>query len=493
MFSSTLPPELNLQIMDFLTIPELVLITSVDNYALNTSIDLISRKSLVEIIEFIILNPALGLKFTYWLKNKSIFQALIEKPPERDAFRVLLQALVVGNVQWINSDKVRDALDVVSLDKNLLDPFKSGLERSIAALLSAQAQPFFSARIPKTYHLPAYLNLPHVDFTFLAGKYFNFKYAYLYGGTFDFAIVKNADFSFADLTLSRHVEAEFMASKFTSALMRSAKFLSSTLIANDFRGADFDAAQLIHSVITSCDFTEAELVNNVDFSYAKLKDCDFTLAHILRANFFGATLRGLKFIQAQLHEIDFSTCLLSGRFCGLNFFEADIRDCNFYQLDLRDACFMFADLTNVNFSSADLRGADFFGASLLDVNCNNVILPGFNCLDGKFSIKQDEFLVVNENDQCMLNLATILVLEFYASQANQRNEIAAFNTLCALIKNTHDDLSKPLTELIDKWRAIPIFNLRNSFFASAPLAKEITDLIDAIYCASSKVNLLASY
>lgn len=127
--------------------------------------------------------------------------------------------------------------------------------------------------------------------------------------------VHNADFSFQQLSGRDFVCTTFVDCRFHNTYFDDADLTYVSFRRCDLAGAHFAYANLAHSTFKDCTFTNIQQV------------ADFTAANLPYADFSGAQLVGVQFVDAVLHKTNFTNAnLRSANFAGAQLTETDFKD-----------------------------------------------------------------------------------------------------------------------------------------------------------------------
>ncbi|TKV98119.1 hypothetical protein SEVIR_9G539100v4 [Setaria viridis] len=124
--------------------------------------------------------------------------------------------------------------------------------------------------------------------------------------------------------------------------------------------------------LSGLDLSKLDL-SEVDFSYACIKNTDFSCANLYKAK-FGVEASSSSFQNAILRECEFVGANLQDSILdGANLRSANLQDacltrCSFIETDLHSAHLQTANLTSANLSGANLEAANLKGAKLSGTN-----------------------------------------------------------------------------------------------------------------------------
>ncbi|MBC6416008.1 MAG: pentapeptide repeat-containing protein [Bdellovibrionales bacterium] len=139
----------------------------------------------------------------------------------------------------------------------------------------------------------------------------NFKNKDLSNFTFDYANLRNSDFTLATLEKSSFEGADLTEVTFEKAGFKSSFFEEAVLTRAIFSGAMFresdfleDKTSFKSADLIKANFTDAELID-ISFEKADLTEANFTKAKLTNVSFEGAILTGAVFTDAELIDISF--------------------------------------------------------------------------------------------------------------------------------------------------------------------------------------------
>lgn len=122
------------------------------------------------------------------------------------------------------------------------------------------------------------------------------------------SIFAGADFSLANLTDARMVDAQCERANFSGATMARVDLSRAQLTGADFANAEMPEASFVQARLTDATLTGAKAMRanflradlrNASLSYARLDGADFAQADLQGARFNGATLNGANFATAR--------------------------------------------------------------------------------------------------------------------------------------------------------------------------------------------------
>ena len=126
---------------------------------------------------------------------------------------------------------------------------------------------------------------------------------------------------------------------------------------------------LQHIILALMRLEDTDL-NDLDLSFSRLIEVDFSRASLIATNFHGSALDGALFSKANLQKANFSYANLA----GIGFNDTDLRGANFSYANLNTTC---ENWKHVNigrgigsFNNADIRGADFTNAYIEGMQFN---------------------------------------------------------------------------------------------------------------------------
>lgn len=197
-------------------------------------------------------------------------------------------------------------------------------------------------------------------------------------------LIKNADFTLAQLSEVNLSSADMEGARFNNALIEGSIFSSASLTRADFSGARINDSIFQKAQMSSTQFVRTE-IRDSRFNDAPLKQSVFQNAFLTNVKFNGSDLGHSSFSETDFDRVDFSHASLEGSdLSGNNFYEvmfentnmayvllnlADLThstalDTDFSGADLSGTLFYQANLTGSRFQNADLDSVDFTGANL---------------------------------------------------------------------------------------------------------------------------------
>jgi len=178
-----------------------------------------------------------------------------------------------------------------------------------------------------------------------------------------------ADFSRADLVDAVMEGGNFREADFTGCRMGGASLASACLVGAHLEtsfgtGAVFTSAEMTGAILSrGCRFLDA------DFSGIRADESIWEGAELVRCDFSGARMRGADFTLAVLTEAVLRCCdLASARFDDASLVSADLENANLFQ----------ARLERVDLSNANLRGVNLYEAETRGARLEKVELHGAN-------------------------------------------------------------------------------------------------------------------
>lgn len=190
-----------------------------------------------------------------------------------------------------------------------------------------------------------------------------------------------------------------MPERFHDQDLSGADFANADLVAATFTGctltgANFRHADLTEAVFTGCRGLPEEEGDELDFSYATLRETRFERCDLTTARFCRASAYALSFDQCQIQGADFSNCDFSLPIRGAATLASfRMTDCNFAFGDLSNTYLNECVLTgnrmidvlahNCTLTGADLSGSDLTGLTGqgLDLAGADLRAASFNTLD----------------------------------------------------------------------------------------------------------------
>lgn len=147
-------------------------------------------------------------------------------------------------------------------------------------------------------------------------------------------------------------------------------------------GAILSNATFTRIEMQRINFSEAQL-DNASFAEAQLDNIDYSFSQLGNANFSSVKLRNVTFLHSSFHNTSFFNASLSnGRFLGLceniDFSFTRLKDVDFSSGALFDVNFSYAHLDNVRFPSATLHNVNFSFANLSRAIFSNAQLVNAN-------------------------------------------------------------------------------------------------------------------
>lgn len=194
----------------------------------------------------------------------------------------------------------------------------------------------------------------------------------------DAADLAGADFTGIDLAGKvRHARAP----RFGASVQERTKLVRATfnlsLLGSDCSYVDATDATIVYDVDRTAGIEEFKaheaLLPRMELAGFRLRDADFSRAHLPEARFGNADLRNANFIGAVLERADFS----GARLDGAHFASATLLSANFTSAWMLEAKFDDTTLGDTNFSSAMLVGVNFarlHGRNLAGVNFSTACL-----------------------------------------------------------------------------------------------------------------------
>jgi uncharacterized protein YjbI with pentapeptide repeats len=204
--------------------------------------------------------------------------------------------------------------------------------------------------------------------TFNQNLKFFFSYSDISGVNLIGAILRGADFQYANLSHSDLSYSDISSTNLKGANLQYANLKGANLQYANLKGANLQCANL----------------KGANLQCANLKGANLQYAH-LSNNLAGANLIGVSLMGIDLHGANLAGANLAGanlmcaNLMGANLVGADVRGANLGGANFRGANFRGANLANT-----DLRDTNLIGANLNNANLNNANLRGANLIGSDF-------------------------------------------------------------------------------------------------------------
>jgi uncharacterized protein YjbI with pentapeptide repeats len=135
----------------------------------------------------------------------------------------------------------------------------------------------------------------------------------------------------------------------------------------------FEQAQLKRVSLARTQLTTSQMID-VRCDVCDFAGAEWQKAHLLRIEWTGCRLVGLKLMESEIADAVFRDC--NAEFAL--FWSSSFKAARFERCDLSNASFQDADLSGVVFKDCDLRKADLRGAKLLGADLRGSKLEGLN-------------------------------------------------------------------------------------------------------------------
>ena len=210
------------------------------------------------------------------------------------------------------------------------------------------------------------------------------SYATLRNADFTDSVIRGANFSSSNMTLSQLCSTKSYKDKDLSGINLGGTDLSG----GNFEGQNLTDASLRYATLTNADFTGAALsgvklhyatLTNADFMNADLADANLSNTRLTNTDFTNATLTNVWFDGGSGQNVNFTDALLvaakfyyasaskTSSFSDVKFVRANLTGADLRYATLTDADFRDANMTSADLGGATLTDADFRGASGLSL------------------------------------------------------------------------------------------------------------------------------
>ena len=194
----------------------------------------------------------------------------------------------------------------------------------------------------------------------------NFNRAYLENANFIGANLTSADFQFAYLGLAN----------FTGANLENADIEWVDITDTNFTGANLTSANFRFSTATGTNFFSANLTN-ANFVRSSLDKVNFQSANLSSANFGHAYMESAELSFTNSACASFAYANLKDS----NFYMSWLKKANFIKANLAGANLVKANLAEANLAGANLAGASLVGANLVGANLAGAVMPDLTIHD----------------------------------------------------------------------------------------------------------------
>jgi len=237
------------------------------------------------------------------------------------------------------------------------------------------------------------LDLSGMDLSGCYLEYANFTNTLLRGTKLNFAIMARAQLHHADLREADLSFANLGATRIEHSCFNNAKM----------NGVIFGKAQIKHSQFKQCVFSQ----DLATFLEAKLEQCDFSAAVLVKTSFIEQDLSGCTFESTDFSETSFIKPILTqsdfrnARLGGVNFIEAQAVQADFSNAHMHNTRFVGkCVLEKAQFVNAQLTSANLRECALQQANFTEAALDGSDCSGSDFtdallcniSAKQTQFM-----------------------------------------------------------------------------------------------------
>ncbi|MGJ8527184.1 pentapeptide repeat-containing protein [Maritalea sp.] len=177
-----------------------------------------------------------------------------------------------------------------------------------------------------------------------------------------------------------------------------------------FSGCSFSRSKLGDAAFDHCGFFDSQRGEGTDFSYAEMREAQFSNCNLSSARFVGADLFDISIKDSKANGADFGEAtftrtygraqrvtranLIATIFDDANMPSIDFGDCNlsrssFCHADLSSCIFLNADMSGCDLTSAQLRRSNFDRADLRGARLEGFMLGELSGYDG-IKISEDQ-------------------------------------------------------------------------------------------------------
>lgn len=163
-------------------------------------------------------------------------------------------------------------------------------------------------------------------------------------------------FSHLDFTKEPLSKGEYDACSFSHCDFHRADLSGFTFLDCQFHGCNLSLAKLTKTVFQNVRFKDCKLLG---LQFEQCSDFGLTLYFencvLNHASFYGTRVKGITFLNSQLHEVDFSNADLT----GASFAGSDLRSAVFENSNLQKADFRTALQYSIDTERNQIKGAKF--------------------------------------------------------------------------------------------------------------------------------------
>lgn len=138
-----------------------------------------------------------------------------------------------------------------------------------------------------------------------------------------------------------------------------------------FDKLNFSATPLTKDEYENCVFKNCEF-SNTDFADLKFIDCKFIASNLSLAKLMRTTFRDVTFKDCKMLGLHFDKCNEFG--LSVSFDTCNLSHSSFYKTKIKKTIFKNAQLHEVDFTQCDLTGAVFDNCDLLNAKFENTLL-----------------------------------------------------------------------------------------------------------------------
>ena len=188
----------------------------------------------------------------------------------------------------------------------------------------------------------------------------------------------NKDFSKKTIDNESFLGMDLSGTDFSNSVISNSDFRLTNLESADFSNTKLDGIQFRQNILKNADFTNVDFTNvdltNVDLSETKLVNTKLSSKNLTQTFFHKADLSGASMSNSLLHKVFFN--------------DVKIKDVDFTHAHLKENSFVNVydkDVNGMDFTKADIEYADFHGLKLTNTIFDKTIVHNSNFVDTDFS------------------------------------------------------------------------------------------------------------